>query len=236
MNLRGYIQKIIDMEREPLEDSYHKVIESWSTKLEPLEICTSERRPCLKGTQEVKRGRILGGTVVSGSQDHRKNGGAWSGRVPKHWSWEISEGQWDWEGALSLVHNKSQIPARSRDCCLAKCRNADTLHLSQGGSVRVCTAGVCRVWHTQKWRLLIPESLLKRRDCNLSALGLGIREWPFKFHPLKRSRNSSGNKSHIEQPLPALTVWLPNKGCATPPGKEIWELAQQAAPTEDQLK
>lgn len=48
---------------------------SQSKKSELLEICSSERCPCLKGAQLVKWGRILGGTVWS--QDpwgQRKNG------------------------------------------------------------------------------------------------------------------------------------------------------------------
>ena len=35
----------------------------------------------------------------------------------------------------------------------------------------VCTTGDCGFWHIQKWRLIVPEDLLKREDCKLSALG-----------------------------------------------------------------
>jgi len=90
----------------------------------------------------------------------------------------------------------------------------------RGGSVRACTAGVCRVWHKQKGRWLIPEGLLKREDHSLSTLGLEIGLGYFYFHPLKRCRKLSGNKSHIEQPEAAYTEPGPlARGGATLPRK-----------------
>lgn len=41
----------------------------WSTKWKLLEVCSGGERPCLKGAQAVKWGRILGGTAWS--QDPR---------------------------------------------------------------------------------------------------------------------------------------------------------------------
>lgn len=47
-----------------------------------------------------------------------------------------------------------------------------------GGSVQVCTAGVCR--------LLFPEGLLKSRGSDHSAPGLEIWTFLLFFHPLKQ--------------------------------------------------
>ena len=139
------------------------------------------------------------------SQDpwgHRKNRGAWAGRVPKRWSRESSYLHWAQEGPLSSVLHELQTKAWSRDsslCRLAKNRNVANLQgwyrcmyypdtrspckgpaksrstatrrLPMGGRVWTSTKGECRVWHTQKWRLLIPEGLLKKRAMNFQFLG-----------------------------------------------------------------
>ena len=74
VNLRGNIRR---QGREPLSAGCQKVIEPQGSKLEPLEMCPSERLPCLKGALVVKCGRILGVTLWSqDSRGHRKNGGA----------------------------------------------------------------------------------------------------------------------------------------------------------------
>lgn len=83
-------RKINCREREPPSPSYQKVIQQWSAKSELLEVCPSAGQPCLKCTQVVKWGGILGGTVwFQDPQGHRKT------RVPECNGFQASEqGSW----------------------------------------------------------------------------------------------------------------------------------------------
>lgn len=128
-----------------------EVIEPWGANSELLEICSGKRRPCLKGAQLAKRGRILGGTERS--QDpraHGKSGGARATPMlgkPTTVS-ELGNG-------LSPRFAINQGPAAELGDCSpsrgapASGRPSAAL-LPPRGLAPEHTAGGCRAWRTQK--------------------------------------------------------------------------------------
>lgn len=172
---------------------------SQSKKSELLEICSSERCPCLKGAQLVKWGRILGGTVWS--QDpwgQRKNGSVLWGR-------ETGFVQQGWKGALSGVCHKPHTAAWSRKSSLcggpAKGRNMVTLLLPLGqiSEDKHCSKSADFGSHKREDSLFL--RFYWRKGTRILQLWLEIEP----LYPLKRHRKPSGNKNHIEQAEAAYT-------------------------------
>jgi len=157
-------------------------------------------------------------------------------------TWERWKGcAHDWATALRVVaaldRTVGKHPAKTREQQRRVCSGAHnssqyqghkghgSLGLPQGRLQWVCTARVCRVWHTQKWKWFVPEGLLKGGTV-ISQLWAGDWAWPLLLWSSEKAPNAfREQKPHR---WPAYTEPRPlTRGGATLPRQ--WHLRSSTA-------